>query len=74
MVPACGVAHRRLGCLIRSRGLTRACSHPLNCEPAFSKETQENDEVAVIATSPLTINERWTAFEQGELLVFSQGR
>ncbi|MFY3385835.1 class II glutamine amidotransferase [Paracidovorax sp. MALMAid1276] len=40
----------------------------------FSKETQATDEVAVIATSPLTTNERWTAFEPGELAVFSQGR
>ena len=40
----------------------------------FSQETSESDEVAVIVTSPLTVNEDWTAFERGELLVFSQGR
>lgn len=40
----------------------------------FSQETNEKDEVAVIATSPLTSNERWTAFGQGELLVFAEGR
>ena len=40
----------------------------------FSQETNEKDEVAVIVTSPLTTNEQWTAFGQGELLVFEQGR
>jgi predicted glutamine amidotransferase len=40
----------------------------------FSRETTKTDEVAVIATSPLTTNEKWTAFGQGELLVFAQGR
>jgi len=40
----------------------------------FSRETGETDEVAVIVTSPLTTNEKWTAFGQGELLVFEQGR
>ena len=40
----------------------------------FSRETSEKDEVAVIVTSPLTTNETWTAFGQGELLVFAEGR
>ena len=40
----------------------------------FSRETDQEDEVAVIVTSPLTTNEHWTAFGRGELLVFSQGR
>ena len=40
----------------------------------FSRETNEKDEVAVIVTSPLTTNETWTAFGQGELLVFAEGR
>ena len=40
----------------------------------FSRETARTDEVVVIATSPLTTNEKWTAFGQGELLVFAQGR
>ena len=40
----------------------------------FSKETGENDQVAVIVTTPLTTNETWTAFGKGELLVFEQGR
>ena len=40
----------------------------------FSRETGEKDEVTVIVTSPLTSNEEWTAFGQGELLVFNEGR
>ena len=40
----------------------------------FSKETGENDQVAVIVTSPLTTNETWTTFGKGELLVLEQGR
>ena len=40
----------------------------------FASQTSEQDEVAVIVTSPLTTNEEWTAFGQGELLVFSEGR
>ncbi|AOG22734.1 class II glutamine amidotransferase [Acidovorax sp. RAC01] len=40
----------------------------------FAQETSPNDQVAVIVTSPLTTNESWTAFEPGELLVFSEGR
>lgn len=40
----------------------------------FAQETSPNDQVALIATSPLTTNESWTAFEPGELLVFSEGR
>ncbi|WP_182120308.1 class II glutamine amidotransferase [Acidovorax sp. FHTAMBA] len=40
----------------------------------FSQETQETDEVVVIATSPLTTNEVWTAFAHGELVVFADGR
>lgn len=40
----------------------------------FAQETGPSDQVAVIVTSPLTTNEAWTAFEPGELLVFSEGR
>jgi predicted glutamine amidotransferase len=40
----------------------------------FASQTGPNDQVAVIVTSPLTTNETWTAFQPGELLVFSEGR
>ena len=39
----------------------------------FSKCTQGNDRVAVIATVPLTENEEWKEFKRGELLMFDGG-
>lgn len=39
----------------------------------FSSETTPNDVVTVIATEPLTDDERWTTMEEGELLVFRMG-
>lgn len=39
----------------------------------FSQHTTARDRVAVIATQPLTDNEKWTAFEKGELMLFEKG-
>jgi predicted glutamine amidotransferase len=39
----------------------------------FSSVTTVNDRVAVIATEPLTANERWVPFAPGELRVFVDG-
>lgn len=39
----------------------------------FSELTTPEDRVAIVATQPLTDNERWTRMEAGELLVFEQG-
>jgi glutamine amidotransferase len=39
----------------------------------FSEVTTPNDRVAVIVTTPLTSNERWTPFQPGELKVFVEG-
>jgi glutamine amidotransferase len=39
----------------------------------FRELTTPSDRVAVIATTPLTDNEQWTAIEPGELLVFQDG-
>ena len=39
----------------------------------FAEVTAPDDRVVVIATQPLTDNERWTAFGQGELLAFRDG-
>jgi len=39
----------------------------------FSELTTANDRVAVIVTQPLTTNETWTQFAQGELKVFVDG-
>eukprot|EP00978_Attheya_sp_CCMP212_P008193 scaffold19167_cov53-Attheya_sp.AAC.3 len=39
----------------------------------FSQVTTPKDRVAVIATSPLTVNEEWTEFKRGQLLMFDNG-
>lgn len=39
----------------------------------FREVTAPNDKVAVIATTPLTDNERWTPVRPGELMVFRDG-
>lgn len=39
----------------------------------FSQVTTPNDRVAIIVTTPLTTNERWTEFAPGELKVFVDG-
>src|SRR3569623_36874 len=39
----------------------------------FSEVTTPNDRVAVIVTAPLTANETWTQFAEGELKVFVDG-
>ena len=39
----------------------------------FSRHNQRDDRIAVIATQPLTSNERWTAFAAGELKLFAGG-
>ncbi len=40
----------------------------------FSTLTSANDRAAIIATRPLTDNERWTPMAPGELLVFHDGQ
>jgi glutamine amidotransferase len=40
----------------------------------FSDLTTPNDRVAIIATEPLTDNERWTKMQPGELLIFEDGK
>ena len=40
----------------------------------FSEHTTPLDRVAVIATQPLTRNERWTALVPGALMVFVDGQ
>jgi glutamine amidotransferase len=39
----------------------------------FSQVAQADDQVAVIASFPLTDNEPWTAMPPGQLLMFSEG-
>ena len=39
----------------------------------FAEQTTPDDRVAVVATTPLTLDEQWTPFEPGELKVFVDG-
>jgi glutamine amidotransferase len=39
----------------------------------FAELTTPSDRVAVIATSPLTDNERWTPIEPGRIVAFRDG-
>mmetsp|Transcript_3328 Transcript_3328/g.4964 ORF Transcript_3328/g.4964 Transcript_3328/m.4964 type:complete len:501 (+) Transcript_3328:101-1603(+) len=39
----------------------------------FENVTTQSDRVAVIATSPLTVNEEWNEFKRGQLLMFDNG-
>ncbi|MFM7878414.1 MAG: class II glutamine amidotransferase, partial [Microcystis panniformis] len=39
----------------------------------FKALTSPSDQVAIIATTPLTDNEVWTTINAGELLVFQEG-
>jgi predicted glutamine amidotransferase len=40
----------------------------------FGAHTTPDDRVAVVATEPMTVNERWDAMRAGDLRVFVQGR
>lgn len=40
----------------------------------FENVTTQSDRVAVIATSPLTVNEEWNEFKRGQLLMFDKGQ
>ncbi|MDP3226404.1 MAG: class II glutamine amidotransferase [Acidovorax sp.] len=67
-------ASTRLYYLERKHPFGQAHLSDEDLELDFASQTGIGDRVAVIVTSPLTSNERWTAFEPGELVVFSQGR
>jgi glutamine amidotransferase len=59
--------------VIRQAPFTTAHLVDEDIEVDFSQVTTPNDRVAVIATAPLTDNERWTALASGELAVFRDG-
>lgn len=42
-------------------------------EVDFSQLTTPNDRIAIVATEPLTDNERWVQFSSRQLLVFHDG-
>ncbi|WP_229257594.1 class II glutamine amidotransferase [Duganella callida] len=50
-------------------------AHLVDCELSidFSRHNHLDDRIAVIATQPLTSNERWTRFIPGELKLFAGG-
>jgi glutamine amidotransferase len=39
----------------------------------FAEQTNPTDRVAVVVTAPLTLDEPWTAFVPGEVMVFRDG-
>ena len=39
----------------------------------FADQTNPGDRVAVVVTAPLTLDEPWTAFEPGKVMVFRDG-
>jgi glutamine amidotransferase len=39
----------------------------------FAEQTNPSDRVAVVVTAPLTLDEPWTAFVPGEVMVFKEG-
>lgn len=52
-------------------GKAHLCDHDMTVD--FGAETTPNDVVTVIATEPLTDNERWQRLRPGELIVFRDG-
>ena len=42
-------------------------------EVDFRQVTTPNDRIAIVATEPLTDNERWMPFSSGQLVVFQDG-
>jgi len=58
----------------RCAPFTKARLVDADLEVDFSQVTTPDDRVAVIATLPLTANERWTALSPGELAVFHHGQ
>ena len=63
----------RLQYIVRQAPFTTAHLVDDDVEVDFSRLTTPQDRVAVIATLPLTDNERWTPLQPGELAVFRDG-
>ncbi|MCW8907732.1 MAG: class II glutamine amidotransferase [Sedimenticola sp.] len=59
--------------LVRQHPFDKAQLKDLDVTVDFNQVTTPNDRVAVIATEPLTRNERWTRIEPGQCLVFRNG-
>lgn len=66
-------AATRLHWIVREAPFAKARLIDEDLEVDFSKETTPRDRVAVIATAPLTANERWERCRRGEFAVFHEG-
>jgi len=60
--------------IVRQAPFTQAKLVDVDVDIDFAEVTTPDDRVAVIATVPLTDNERWTEMQKGDLLVFENGR
>lgn len=59
--------------IVRKYPFTQACLSDEDMTVDFSQVTTPDDRVAVIVTEPLTSNETWIPFKQGELKLFVEG-
>jgi glutamine amidotransferase len=62
-----------LYCIVRKHPFAEAHLSDEDVSVDFSQLTTPQDRVAVIVTQPLTSNEVWTKFAEGELIVFVDG-
>jgi predicted glutamine amidotransferase len=63
-----------LHCIERAHPFGAATLSDRDVTVDFGTQTTPNDRVAVVATEPMTANERWTTMAPGELRVFVGGR
>lgn len=66
-------ATTKLHWLVRKYPFKPAQLIDIEVEVDFSQVTTLEDRVAVITTEPLTQNEEWTAFQEGEMILFRDG-
>ncbi len=66
-------ATTKLHWLVREYPFKPAQLIDIEVEVDFSQVTTPEDRVAVITTEPLTQNEEWTAFQEGEMILFRNG-
>ncbi len=66
--------HTKLAFIIRQHPFATATLSDSDLSVDFSRVTTPRDRVAIVATSPLTKDERWTTGQRGDLWVFEAGR
>ena len=66
-------ATTKLHWLVRKYPFKPAQLIDIEVEVDFSQVTTPEDRVAVITTEPLTQNEEWTAFQEGEMILLRDG-